>query len=86
MLVRSASLSAWVLRKRCSARVTCRPADLLQPEMARLREELRSIARERNLTLAEREIEDVLTYALFPQAGLQFLENRGKTSAFEAVP
>ena len=27
-----------------------------------------------------------LTYALFPQVGLKFLENRGNPDAFEPVP
>ncbi|MCW8886425.1 MAG: biotin/lipoyl-binding protein, partial [Motiliproteus sp.] len=31
-------------------------------------------------------IDDVLTYALFPQIGLKFLENRGDASAFEPAP
>ena len=31
-------------------------------------------------------IDDVLTYALFPQVGLKFLENRGNPDAFEPVP
>src|SRR5690606_39282918 len=36
--------------------------------------------------LAEHDIDDVLTYALFPQIGLKFLENRGNPAAFEPVP
>src|SRR5690606_22699098 len=32
------------------------------------------------------EVDDVLTYALFPQVGLKFLENRGNPAAFEPVP
>jgi oxaloacetate decarboxylase alpha subunit len=31
-------------------------------------------------------IEDVLTYALFPQVGLKFLENRNNPAAFEPPP
>lgn len=31
-------------------------------------------------------MDDVLTYALFPQIGLKFLENRGNPDAFEPVP
>jgi oxaloacetate decarboxylase alpha subunit len=31
-------------------------------------------------------VEDVLTYALFPQVGLRFLEHRGDPSAFEPPP
>jgi oxaloacetate decarboxylase (Na+ extruding) subunit alpha len=43
--------------------------------------------RERSLTLASAAVDDVLTYALFPQVGLKFLENRGRTRrAFEPPP
>lgn len=66
--------------------VTCRPADLLEPEMDRLTAELKGIAQEQGITLASDEIDDVLTYALFPQIGLKFLENRGNPDAFEPVP
>lgn len=66
--------------------ITCRPADLLEPELERLTAELRTIAAERNIRLATDEIDDVLTYALFPQIGLKFLENRGNAAAFEPVP
>lgn len=66
--------------------VTCRPADLLQPEMDKLTGELESLAKEKNIDLAENEIEDVLIYALFPQIGLKFLENRGNPDAFEPPP
>ena len=66
--------------------VTCRPADLLQPEIDRLSEEFRGLASERNIRVAEAEIDDVLTYALFPQIGLKFLENRDNPDAFEPAP
>lgn len=48
-----------------------RPADLLKPEMSRLREEIG--------TLAHTE-EDVLTYAMFPDIGRKFLEERAAGS------
>ncbi|MFC3284417.1 sodium-extruding oxaloacetate decarboxylase subunit alpha [Litchfieldella rifensis] len=68
--------------------ITCRPADLLEPEMERLREELRTKAREEGIRLeqGEREIDDVLTYALFPQIGLKFLKNRDNPDVFEPAP
>jgi oxaloacetate decarboxylase alpha subunit len=68
--------------------LTCRPADVLQPEMANLTKALRDLATEKNIALSEGEgqIDDVLTYALFPQVGLKFLENRNNPSAFEPVP
>ena len=68
--------------------ITCRPADLLEPELESLRDELRSLAAEKGivLTTGEGEVDDVLTYALFPQVGLKFLQNRGNPDAFEPVP
>ncbi|WP_304639712.1 sodium-extruding oxaloacetate decarboxylase subunit alpha [Pseudomonas sp.] len=66
--------------------ITCRPADLLEPEMDKLSAELKAIAEEKGIKLAADEIDDVLTYALFPQIGLKFLENRGNPDAFEPVP
>lgn len=68
--------------------VTCRPADLLQPEMEQLTVALQNTAREKGFTLAqgESEVDDVLTYALFHQTALKFLENRDNPDAFEPVP
>jgi oxaloacetate decarboxylase alpha subunit len=47
--------------------IDCRPADLLEPGMARARQEIAD--------LAESE-EDVISYALFPQVARPFLERR----------
>ncbi|TYL48667.1 sodium-extruding oxaloacetate decarboxylase subunit alpha [Marinomonas sp. IMCC 4694] len=66
--------------------ITCRPADLLSPEMSKLTEELLGLSKEKSIQLADDQIDDVLTYALFPQIGLKFLQNRGDASAFEPVP
>ncbi|ALN19878.1 sodium-extruding oxaloacetate decarboxylase subunit alpha [Ectopseudomonas mendocina] len=66
--------------------ITCRPADLLDAEMGKLTAELKGIAQEKGIQLAADEIDDVLTYALFPQIGLKFLENRGNPAAFEPAP
>ena len=66
--------------------VTCRPADLLDPELEHQTTELRRIAKEENIQLADDVVDDVLTYALFPQIGTKFLENRGNPSAFEPAP
>lgn len=68
--------------------VTCRPADLLAPEVERLTGALTSLAAEQYLTLCagEQKIDDVLTYALFPEIGLKFLQNRGNAAAFEPAP
>jgi len=68
--------------------ISCRPADLLEPELEILTDELRKLAAEKGIVLSggEGEIDDVLTYALFPQIGLKFLENRGNPDAFEPAP
>jgi len=61
---------------------------LLPPELAILTTELNDLASEQDIALAggEKRIDDVLTYALFPQAGLRFLKNRGEPGAFEVAP
>ena len=69
-----------------SEAVTCRPADLLEPELDRLSTDLEAVAKEKSIELARETIDDVLTYALFPTIGLKFLENRGRPEAFEPVP
>ncbi len=66
--------------------ITCRPADLLEPELERQIEELTRIAGEKGIRLADDVVDDVLTYALFPQIGLMFLENRDNPGAFEPAP
>jgi len=66
--------------------ITCRPADLIDPELDKLSTELQLLAKEKNIDLANDVIDDVLTYALFPQIGLKFLENRNNPSAFEPIP
>ena len=66
--------------------ITCRPADLLKPEVDKLTAELKDKARDQGITLAKDVIDDVLIYALFPQIGLKFLKNRGNPAAFEPAP
>ena len=66
--------------------ITCRPADKLEPELEKLEAELLKEAKEQGLELADEVIDDVLTYALFPQIGLKFIKNRHNPDAFEAVP
>lgn len=68
--------------------IMCRPADLLPPEVENLTAELVALAKEKGIALAEgdNQIDDVLTYALFSQIGLRFLENRDNPDAFEPVP
>ena len=66
--------------------ITCRPADLLEPEFDGLKEELLGLKKEKGLKFGEHIDDDVLTYALFPQVGLKFLANRDNPEAFEPVP
>ncbi|MCY3687968.1 MAG: biotin/lipoyl-binding protein, partial [Gammaproteobacteria bacterium] len=63
----------------------CRPADLLKPEFDRQRAELRGIAKRDGFVLAD-EVDDTLTFSLFPQAGLRFLKNRHNPAIFEPKP
>ena len=60
------------VRKKCIGDdevITCRPADLLPPELDTLSAEIKDLARSE---------EDVLSYALFPQVARTFFENRLK--------
>ena len=59
--------------------ITVRPADLLEPEMEKYREETKGIAKSE---------EDVLSYALFPQVAKTFFEHRdnGGEKKTEADP
>ena len=47
--------------------ITCRPADLLEPELEKYKAEFKDIAKSE---------EDVLSLALFPQVAPKFLEKR----------
>ncbi|AQS39198.1 oxaloacetate decarboxylase alpha subunit [Shewanella psychrophila] len=80
----NAELQARVLKG--GEAVTCRPADLLVPELDRLTAELFQKADAEGLELADESVDDVLTYALFPQIGLKFIKNRNNPDAFEPKP
>lgn len=68
--------------------ITCRPADNIEPELEALTAELEGLSAEHGFQLSagEGQIDDVLTYALFPQVGLKFLQNKDNPDAFEPVP
>lgn len=66
--------------------ITHRPADTIDPEYDRLESELIALSKEQGIELAENIADDVLTYALFPQPGLNFLKNRNNPDAFEPKP
>lgn len=57
--------------------ITCRPADLLKPELENYRKELGDKAKSD---------EDVLSYALFPQVAPKFFEYRDNPKPVEAAP
>ena len=59
--------------------IDCRPADKIEPEMERLRHEIGAVAKSE---------EDILTYAMFPDVGRSFLEDReaGKLKPEELLP
>ncbi len=66
--------------------ITCRPADNIDPEMDTLEAEFDSIIAEKGIKLENEKIDDLLIYILFPQVGMQFLENRNNPDFFESVP
>lgn len=66
--------------------ITCRPADVLENELDSLSNQFDKLASEHGFAVADDKVDDVLTYALFPQIGLKFLQNRGNPSAFEPTP
>lgn len=66
--------------------ITCRPADVLEPELGQLEAELDELVAAEDATLAAEKVDDVLTYALFPQVGFKFIKNRDNPDAFEPVP
>ena len=66
--------------------ITCRPADLIEPEVEKLTAEFKELAAKKGIRVADDEIDDVLTYALFPQMGTRFLENRDNPDVFEPLP
>ncbi len=66
--------------------ITCRPADNIAPEMHILEQEFDKIVVEKGIKLATNKIDDLMTYALFPQVGISFLENRNNPDFFEPAP
>ena len=66
--------------------ITCRPADNIDSEMDTLEAEFDAIVAEKGIKLENEKIDDLLTYILFPQVGIQFLENRNNPDFFEPVP
>ncbi|MDG1956238.1 MAG: sodium-extruding oxaloacetate decarboxylase subunit alpha [Candidatus Thioglobus sp.] len=69
-----------------SKAITCRPADNIEPELGVLESEFDKIVSEKGIRVADQKIDDLMTYALFPQVGIKFLENRDNPDFFEPVP
>jgi len=63
----SEEIKRMVLRgyKRGKEPITCRPADLIEPEMEKAKEETKGLARD---------LCDTLIYALYPKTGIEFLK------------
>jgi oxaloacetate decarboxylase alpha subunit len=66
--------------------ITCRPADLLTPEMDKIVDEVKRKAAAEGVKLSQFIEEDALINGMFAQIGWKFLQNRGNPSAFEAMP
>ena len=60
--------------------ITCRPADLIEPELEKYREEVKNIP---GFNGSE---EDVLSYALFPQVATKFFASRLEAEKVEEAP
>ena len=68
-----------------SAVITCRPADLLNDDFQSVEEEFKNTIAEKNIS-AEASIENILIFAMFPEIGLNFLENINTPDFFESEP
>lgn len=66
--------------------ISCRPADLLEPEMEKLTEEVKQKAQKEGVKLSRYVDEDALINGMFAQVGWKFICNRGNPEAFEAPP
>ncbi len=66
--------------------ITCRPADLIEPELAILKKELSKVIKKQSIKLIGNDDENLLTYALFPKVALAFFANRDNASFFEELP
>ena len=66
--------------------ITCRPADLLSnDEFIKTKQKFISLIKEKNIAIEPNE-ENILTYALFPEVGVQFFENKDNSEFFESAP
>jgi len=68
-----------------SAVITCRPADVLTDNYQSVEDEFKQALVEKNIT-ADASVENILIYAMFPEIGLNFLENADNPDYFESEP
>ena len=68
-----------------SAVITCRPADVLTDDFQSVEDEFKQALFEKNIT-ADASVENILIYAMFPEIGLNFLENADNPDYFESEP
>ncbi len=68
-----------------SAVITCRPADVLTDDFQSVEDEFKQALFEKNIT-ADASVENILIYAMFPEIGLNFLENVDNPDYFESEP
>ena len=68
-----------------SAVITCRPADVLTDDFQSVEDEFKQVLVEKNIT-ADASVENILIYAMFPEIGLNFLENVDNPDYFESEP
>ena len=68
-----------------SAVITCRPADVLTDNFQSVEDEFKSVIAEKNIS-ADASIENILIYAMFPEIGLNFIENSDNPDYFEPEP
>ena len=68
-----------------SAVITCRPADVLTDNFQSVEDEYKGVIAEKNIA-ADASIENILIYAMFPEIGLNFIENSDNPDYFESEP
>ena len=68
-----------------SAVITCRPADVLTDDFQSVEDEFKQALLEKNIT-ADASVENILIYEMFPEIGLNFLENADNPDYFESEP
>ena len=68
-----------------SAVITCRPADVLTDNFQSVEDEFKGVIAEKNI-VADVSVENVLIYAMFPEIGLNFIENADNPDYFESEP